>query len=164
MKIDPLNNAKKKKFVEAISYLGVGKIGELLIKTGKERIRAFSGSLSVEEIWDFWRLFPVEGIGLYLGKEMITKNGERKVRLSLDGLHLLKDQISGNIVDLEEEQVGEWFRGKDIDLTEEQTRKYKDYEGFVAVRFGEDFLGTGNISQDGKRLFGFLPKERRIRD
>ena len=66
MKIQILDKAKKKKFIEGISYLGVEKIPLLLMATGTERVRAFSGSLSNEEIMAFWRLFPIEGVGLYL--------------------------------------------------------------------------------------------------
>jgi NOL1/NOP2/fmu family ribosome biogenesis protein len=76
----------------------------------------------------------------------------------------LKEQINSNIIELNEEQGAEWFRGRDVDMTDEQTEAYKHYEGFVAVRLGGDFVGTGNISKDKKILFGFLPKERRRKD
>lgn len=165
MKINPLNKSKKKAIVEQISYMGVKKIPHLLVKTGQERLRAFSGSLSLEEIWDLWRVVPMEGIGLYLGKEFISRSGVKKTRLSLDALHLFKDQIDNAILDLEDSQVDDWFRGKDLELTKGQIEEMKDFsEVFVAVRYKGDFVGTGNISQDGTRVFTFLPKERRRKD
>lgn len=160
MKIQILDKTKKKRFLEGVSELGLKKMRHLLIMTGKERVRAFSGDLSNEEIMTFWKLFNIEGIGLYIGKEQIDrKNGRREVRLSLDGLHLLKDQISGNIIDLNEEQEEKWFSGEDIDFS--KCGKIKE-RGFVAVRSEKtkDFIGTGKISADGTMLFSYLPKER----
>jgi len=106
----------------------------------------------------FWRLFPIEGVGLYFGKDFVDKrNGKREVRLSLDALHVLKEQIKSGVVVLNEEQEKEWFLGKDVDGDFEE-------RGFVAVSDGEDFIGTGKVTDDGKRLMNFLPKERRRRD
>ena len=102
MKIDLLSKAKKKKFIEGVNGLGVSKIRELLIRTGRERIRAYSGNLSTEEIWDLWRILPIEGIGLYVGKESINRNGVRESRLSIDGLHTWREQITENVAILDE--------------------------------------------------------------
>jgi len=158
MKIQILDKTKKKKFIEGISYLGVEKIPLLLMATGTERVRAFSGSLSNEEIMAFWRLFPIEGVGLYFGKDFVDKrNGKREVRLSLDALHILKEQIKSGVVVLDKEQENEWFLGKDVDGG-------FDEKGFVAVSDGKDFIGTGKVTEDGKRLMNFLPKERRRRE
>ncbi|MCR4284646.1 MAG: tRNA pseudouridine(55) synthase TruB [archaeon] len=158
MKIFPLDKAKKKKFLAGILDLGMKKIPQLLIKTGKESIRAYSGNLSTEEVWDIWRLLPIEGIGLYIGKEMINQHGVREIRLSLDGLHTWKDQITERIITLTEEQEENWFKGKNIELDSNE-----GLTGFVAVQSADkkDFIGTGKISNDGKTLFSFLPKERR---
>jgi len=100
---------------------------------------------------------PVEGIGLYVGKDLINRSGVREVRLSVDGLHTWKDQITENVFVLSEDQEKEWFAGKNIELDGEQK------SGFVAVKSadGKDFVGMGKIGDDGKMLFGFLPKERR---
>jgi len=159
MKIQILDRAKKKKFIAGLSNLGLKKIPQLLIKTGKERIRAYSGNLSNEEIMDIWRLLPIEGIGLYVGKEMINRNGVREVRLSLEGLHLWKEQLTERVFVLTEGQEEDWFLGKNIELDDSQIGKISD--GFVSVNAGEDFVGTGKIGNGGKTLFGFLPKERR---
>jgi len=75
MRIDVFDWAKKKKFVEGLSELGVGKISQMLVRSGKEKIRAFSGDLEKSEILDLWRILPIEGIGLYVGKDMMNRNG-----------------------------------------------------------------------------------------
>lgn len=165
MKIQILNNAKKKKIINEISYLGLSKIPQVLIKTGSERLRAFSGDLQPEEIYDICSILPIEGIGLYVGKESIDRHGMREVRLSLDGLHTWKDQIKKNILTLSEEQEVEWFKGGNIDLTKEQIDSFKNIgKEFIVVRSsdGKDFIGLAKIGGPNKdTLFGFLPKERR---
>jgi|APSaa5957512576_1039674.scaffolds.fasta_scaffold44524_2 NOL1/NOP2/fmu family ribosome biogenesis protein len=164
MKIDPLNKSKKKNFLEELAFLGKLRTSALFIKTGKERVRAYTGSLSIEEIWDFWRIFPVEGIGLYLGKEMINKSGVREVRLSTDGLHLFKDQIQSNILVLNPELEEKWFLGEDLELSEGMATDI--VKGFVAVKSESsgDLIGVGKLNFDKNALQNFLPKERRRKE
>lgn len=161
MKIQIMDRAKKKKFVAGLGDLGMKKIPELLVKSGKERIRAYSGDLSTEQIMEIWRLLPIEGVGLYVGKDMINRNGVHEIRLSLDGMHLWKEQLTGRIFQLTKEQEEFWFKGAEIELTEEQIGKISD--GFVSVKSfsGDDFVGVGKIGNKGLGLFSFLPKERR---
>jgi NOL1/NOP2/fmu family ribosome biogenesis protein len=163
MKIFPLDKTKRKGFLDEVSYLGDFKTNLLFLQTGVEKIKAFSGSMTNEELMAFWRMFPIEGMGLYFGKIEIDKSGKKEARLSTDALHFFKDQIKTNIVELDVKQAREWFLGKPIDLNEEQKEKYKDYRNFVAVKFGEDFIGTGKIS-GASVVANFLPKERRIRE
>jgi len=161
MKIQILDRTKKKKFIEGLEELGLKKIQELLVRSGLERIRAYSGSLSSEEIMSLWRILPIEAIGLYVGKEQIDRNGKREIRLSVDGLHLWQDQITNKIVKLTEEQEKEWFKSNKIDFN-----KDIGLRGFVAVKSWDnlDFIGTGKISDEGTKLLGFLPKERRRKE
>jgi len=154
------DKSKKKKFIERVSYLGIERVPYLLIQTGKERIRGFSGSLSLEEISKLRVLLPVEVIGLYLAKELENKD----MRLSVDALHIMKNQITKNIVNISKEQEKEWFFGKNIELTPEQQEKYASIKGFVAVESEGDFLGTGKLSDDKKVMINFLPKERRVKN
>jgi len=189
MKIHIMDRAKKKKFLGELEIFGMRKIPELLIRTGKERMRAFSGSLSRGEIMEIWRMFPIEGIGLYVGKDSMNRNGVREVRLSLDGIHLWKSQLKNRIVELSEEQEVRWFLGRDVEVESDLS------EGFVLVRGGEDFVGMGKLGSktaslpdrktcfparpasptralrcqtakgSGVRiLYSFLPKERRRRN
>ena len=157
MKLTILDKTKKKKFIEGISNFGVSKVPELLIRTGSERVRAYSGSLSKEEIMDIWKILPIEGVGLYVGKDLIDRHGVREIRLSVDGLHTWQNQITKDIFVLSESQEEEWFKGKNIELDKIEK------EGFVAVKSNDekDFVGMGKIGAGGKILFNFLPKERR---
>ncbi|MCK4650305.1 hypothetical protein KAT36_03665 [Candidatus Pacearchaeota archaeon] len=164
MKIDVLSRAKKKKFIEGLSELGIRKIPQMLVRSGKEKIRAFSGDLDREQIMDIWRLLPIEGIGLYVGKDMVNRSGVREVRLSLDGMHVWREQLTERVLVLDEEQEGVWFLGRDVELNEAQVGKVDD--GFVSVKSsdGKDFVGVGKIGSEGKILFSFLPKERRRKE
>lgn len=161
MKIQILDNAKKKKFIEGIENLGMKKIPQLLVRSGQERIRAFSGSLDKDEIYEIWRLLSIEGVGLYVGKDMINRSGVHEIRLSLDGMHIWKEQLTERILVLTEEQEESWFKGNNIELNEKQIGKISD--GFVLVKSADekDFIGNGKIGDEGKTLFSFLPKERR---
>jgi len=161
MKIKILDKAKKKKFISRVGDFGIGKIPQLLIRMGKEKINAYSGNLSKEEIMDFWRLFPVEGIGLYVGKDVINRDGAKETRLSLEGLNVWKEQITRRVFILTKKQEEEWFAGKEIELEDSQIGKING--GLVAVKSadGKDFIGTGKIGNAGKTLTGFLAKERR---
>ena len=157
-----MDRAKKKKFISGLDNLGMKKIPELLVRSGKERIRAYSGDLSTEQIMEIWRLLPIEGVGLYVGKDMINRNGIHEIRLSLDGMHTWKNQLTERVLILDEEQELNWFLGKDVDLSVEQ----KMENGFVSVKSADekDFVGMGKVGDDGKTLFSFLPKERRRKE
>ena len=155
--------AKKKKLIAEASDLGLTKNPELLIRTGKDRIRAYSGNLSKEEIMDIWKILPIEGVGLYVGRENIDRHGVREVRLTVDALHTWKSQIDKKIIVLDEEQEELWFRGKNIAFTESQVKEFGKMSGFFAVKSSDskDFIGTGKVGEKGETLFSFLPKERR---
>lgn len=160
MIIQLLDNAKKKKIVNETKELGVTKIRELLIKTGKNRIRAYSGNLSTEEIMNLWRILPIESVGLYIAREDIDKSGVRSVRLTLDALHNYKDSINDKTITLTSEQETEWFQGKNIELNKVQIENLEKKSGFFAIKSfdGLDFIGTAKLSNN--TLYSFLPKER----
>ena len=167
MKIQILDKAKKKKIIEQIKDIGITKIPELLIRTGKERIRAYSGNLSREEIQELWRTFSIEGIGLYVAKEISSqKTGAKEARLSLDGIHLWENQVKEKIILLNKEQEELWLRGKDIELTKEQQKKYPFEKCFVVVKShnNNDTIGTGKTGDKIEILYNYLPKERRRKD
>lgn len=163
MRIEIFDKTKKRKILKELEGFGVKKINEMLVKTGNQRIKAFSGDLSKEEVYEIYRLFPIEGIGLYFAKDIVDrKKQESDLRLSVDALHLLSDQIKNNIAFLDVEQEREWFLGRDVELNEEQKKILKPKQ-FIAVRSKEsdDFIGTAKTSSDLVMIFNYLPKERR---
>ena len=148
MNAEFIHSTEKNKIIEALSsQFGITNLPYLLIRTGAEKIRAYSGSLSKDEIMQIDKLVNIEIIGEYLLKE------EGELRLSMDAIHLLKSQITKNIVDVDDNQFYYWIRGQHIDL--------KSEPGIKIVRYKGDFVGCGK--SNSHRLFNFIPKERRLR-
>ena len=150
MRLEFIQKTEKKRIEEKLNFqFGISKLNYLLIKSGREKIRAYSGSLSKDELKKLAQTLRIEGIGLYFAKE----EGDN-LRLSIDAVNLLAKEISKNILEISEEQAKSWMRGENLDVG-------KELGGVFAVRFKDDFLGCGKAG-DGK-LYNFVPKERRVR-
>ncbi len=131
-------------------HFGIEKVPYLLFKTGKEKIRGFSGHLSREELQAFFDTVVVEIVGLYLAKE----DKREEFRLGLDGVHLLQGTLQKGFFDLNDEQAQRWLKGEDLEVD-------SSLHGFYIARNKEDLLGCGRATQG--RFINFIPKERRIR-
>jgi len=144
-------NQKEKKEVELAlkENFGIEKIDGELIKKGEEKIFLFQGDLTSKELREIEEITPIEVIGVYFAKE---ERGE--IRLSIEGTHLLKDQIKKNIFELNEEQKNDWIRGRELNI---QTGK----RNYLAMRYKNDFLGCGKASAE--KISNFVPKTRRLK-
>lgn len=141
--------SEKKKILSQLSeQFGIQKLPFLLLRFGKEKIRAFSGSLSSEELNTLDKNLRIENAGLYLGKQQ--RDG---LRLSLDALSLLKGQITKNILKLTDKQAAEWFKGYDLLIETDR--------GFKILESKGEFIGCGKST--GQKITNFVPKERRVR-
>jgi NOL1/NOP2/fmu family ribosome biogenesis protein len=148
MNIHFIRSAEKKKILERLKeQFGIKELPYLLVQSGKERIRFFSGSLSKDEMQKIGELANIELIGLYAMKE------EGDFRLTLDAEHLIKEQITKNIVGINDEQLQLWLRGNDLQI---QAPK-----GTIAIKYQGDFVGSGKSS--GEKIFNYLPKDRRLK-
>ncbi len=149
MKLSFLTSAEKKRISETIKEeYGLSDLPYLLVQSGKERIMAFSGHMSRDEIVELSKIANVEIIGMYLLKE---SNG---FKLSFDATQVLSQEIKKNIIDLAEEQAKAWMSGGDIEI--------KVQKGFVVLRHNGDLLGCGK--SNGEKIFNYVPKERRIKN
>jgi len=128
---------------------GIKDVPFSLARLGKERIIIFSGDISGREVLNLDRIAHIEGIGLYFAKEQIDG-----IRLSIEGSQLLKDQITKNIFNLDSKQAEQWMMGQELNI---KTNK----KGFFVVKFNDDFLGTGKVSEN--RITNFVPKSRRLK-
>ena len=90
----------------------------------------------------------VNSLGLYIGELK-----DNTFRLSIEGSQLIGPLAKKNTIELSREELKEWLKGTDIDYTGE-------CEGFVLVRYGDEFAGSGRI-KDGK-ILNFVPKIRRL--
>ena len=145
----PLVSSKKKKILNQLqSRFGITNLPYLLLQFGKEKIRAYSGNLSKEELYTLDNNLRIETIGLYFANEQ-----EEGVRLTIDGVQLLKNQIGKNIISLSYDSMIQWFRGNDLDIKHEK--------GFVILSYGNELIGCGKST--GLKISNYVPKERRIK-
>lgn len=141
------SNEKKDIVGELKTQFGIEDIPYLLIETGKEKIRGFSGSLSKDEIMKLGEEVKIEIVGVYLLKH------EHDYRLSFDAALLFSEQIKSNILEINEEQFYKWIRGYDLETNALQ--------GTYVVKYDGCFIGCGK--SNGKILFNYVPKDRRVR-
>ncbi len=143
-----LNSSEKKKILRQLDeQYGIDEIPYLFLKFGNEKIRLYSGSLSKEELSRLDKNLRIEVVGLYFA------NQKEGIRLTLDGLQLLKNKITKNIININDKQAEEWLKGQDIYIN--------DSYGFKVLKNNDNFLGCGKST--GYKISNFVPKERRIK-
>lgn len=150
MNIRFINQKEKKKMLDVLKeQFGIQELPYALVETGKEKIRAFSGSITEKQIKKISELANLEIVGIYLLKQ--ERIGD--LRLSFDATHLLKSQISKSIIEINEEQLNKWMHGNDLELNLPK--------GTYVISHESDFLGCGK--SNGKILFNYVPKDRRLK-
>ncbi|MEM4230626.1 MAG: hypothetical protein QXF25_02015 [Candidatus Pacearchaeota archaeon] len=153
MKLNVLTAGEKKKIIASLNEnFGIEKLPYLFIKTGKEKIRVFSGSLSMQEIKKLELNVRIELIGCYAFKE--EKQG---YRISFDSLPLLKDLIKKNVVELNDEEAEKWLRGLSL-----ENERFKNLNDVVILKNKEDMIGCGIVKKEGI-ILNLVPKERRVK-
>ena len=150
-----LSIKEKKKIKEKLkTKYGISNIPGILLMKGKEKVFLYSGSLKPREIKKLEGNIIIERIGVYFAK-IVIDGGEEKIRLSIEGSHILKDQISKNIFELTKEQSEDWMMGRQLDIV---SGKF----GFLIMKYGNDFFGTGKASKE--KIGNFIPKSRRLKN
>ena len=92
----------------------------------------------------------INSVGLYVGE--IT-NAE--FRLSIEGSQIIGPKVTKNVVALEKKELEQWMRGEPVP-------KETTASGYVIIRYGDDYLGSGRV-KDGQ-LLNFVPKTRRVKE
>ena len=145
------NEHERERIIRVLNQqFGIKDVPFTLARLGKERIIAFSGDISNREILNIDEVAHIEGIGLYFAKEEMDG-----IRLSIEGSQLMKEQITKNIFNLDSKQAEQWMLGQEINIDN------TDKRGFFVMKFNNDFLGTGKISNN--RITNFVPKPRRLK-
>ncbi len=151
MKFEIINRNEKNRIIENLNkQFGITSLPYLLIRQGREKIRAYSGNLSREELSIIGENINIDTLGIYLLKE---ESGE--IRLSHDAASILQPQITKNIIELDISRAIEWLKGHDLNIKTE-------FRGMVALKYNHYLIGCGKSS--GERITNFVPKERRIRN
>lgn len=128
---------------------GIRKIPGILIRRGAERLFLFTGDLKNKAIHELEREIPIERLGVYFAKFV-----NEDVKLSIEGVQMMKDQITKNTFELDEEQTLRWMHGEDLQI---KTGTY----GFIILKHNNDFLGSGKASEE--KIGNYVPKSRRLR-
>ncbi len=141
---------EKQSIVEKLKkQFGIEKVNGIFVQRGTERLFLFQGELTQRQIQTLERTIPIERVGIYFGKII-----HDEIRLSIEGVHLLKNQITKNIFELDEKQAELWMKGNELEI---QTGK----KGFIIMKFKDNFLGCGKASK--LKIGNFIPKSRRLK-
>lgn len=152
-----MNSSEKKRIENKLSQqFGIKNIPGTLISKGKEKLFLFSGALSPKDIKKIEENAIIEKVGVYFAKIVIdSRTSKEQIRLSIEGTHILKEQIKKNIFELNNEQLNKWMRGEELNI---KTGK----RGFLVMKYKDDYLGCGKASEE--KITNFIPKNRRIRE
>ena len=120
------------------------KLNYAFLKNNKNRV--FIVNKDISKI-DFSKL-RINSLGMYFC-EINTPN----IRLSIEGSQIIGPTATKNIVEINEEQTKQWFKGEDLEFK-------GDYNGFVIIKNNNDFLGSGQY-KDG-RVLNYISKSRRV--
>ena len=150
--ITVLNSKEKKEIEKSLKeQFGIDKVDGLILRRGEERLFLFQGEFTAEDIRNLEQKIFIERIGIYFARII-----EGKVKLSIEGTQILKDQIKKNIFEIEgETQLENWMKGQDLPI---KTGK----RDFLVVKHKNDFLGCGKASEE--KIGNFIPKSRRLRE
>ena len=152
MKFEIINRREKDEIISQLNkQFGISSLPFLLIRQGKEKIRAYSGSLSCDELSILGENINIDTLGIYL----LNQESSGEFRLSHDAVSTLQSQITKNIIELNDAQANEWLRGHDLIIK-------TDLKGIVVLKCKQYMIGCGKSS--GERVTNFVPKERRIRN
>ncbi len=148
-KLDILNSKQSKKVYEFLGHFGfTRKFEDSAMLQAGDNIYLASRELFGLDL----AKLNINSLGIYIAE---LRNGE--VRLSIEGSQLIGPHAKKNVVKLSDEEAALWMSGEDIGIP----KAAREAEGFVMLRHGKDFLGSGKIKNGA--ILNFVPKARRIK-
>ncbi len=140
---------KKKKVKEILSQIkeqwGADFKSDLVfLLSPKRKIYAISREIEKINTSDL----KIDSVGVYFG------NIKDKLRLSIEASQLVGPAATKNILVLNDNEARQWLMGEDL------IKKTTNLNGYVLVRYNNDFLGCARITE--KKILNFYPKARRI--
>jgi len=151
MRLKILNQNEKNQIENQLKkQFGIKEIPGMLVKRGEDRIFIFQGNFNENAIRRMENArIPLERVGIYFARKI-----NDQLRLSIEGVHILKDQITENIYELDEKLAEEWMMGQDLQI---ETGK----RALLIMKYKEDFLGCGKASET--KIGNYVPKSRRLK-
>jgi NOL1/NOP2/fmu family ribosome biogenesis protein len=153
---------EKKEFVKKLNkQFGIEKLDGIILTRGTDRLFFYTGDLPISKIVELEHMrLNIERCGVYFAKmHHGTHRGTRtcdagEIRLSIEGVHILRDQIKKNIYELDSEQAQKWMEGSELNVK-------SGMSGFVVMKHKDYFLGCGKASAE--KIGNFVPKNRRLK-
>ncbi len=153
-----MNSREKKHILEMLSeQFGYGEKMDYAFLFNEKEQKIFLVTPDVSKI-DIGALH-VNSIGMYFGQAY-----KGSIRLSIEGSQLIGHKAGKNILELEESQRNSWLKGEDLEIKKNHDGNNSDAfpDGFYLIKSGEDFIGTGKMTDS--KLSNFVPKARRLSD
>src|SRR3989344_7252886 len=136
-KVEFLYRTKKKKLIEQLNKAyGIEEINYLVLKTGAEKFRIYSGNLSIEEM-----NMLAKNVNLQLVGTPLCTIKDNDIILSFDTINIpeIKKQITENIIEINDEELEKWLRGNNIERADSLS---KINAKFMIIKNKEDYVGT----------------------
>ena len=148
VKFEVLTSSEKERFLKKLKerFGFAGRLDYVFIKTKSGKIKIINPEVLKLNIKDL----NVENLGLYFARW----DGD-EVRLSIEGSQIVGKRATKNVLELTEDEAEKWLKGQNVEVGKRSVE-----DGFVILRFKDDFLGCGRY-KDG-RIVSFVPKWRRI--
>jgi len=144
-----VTSSEKKEVIEKLeNQFGIKNLNYLFLRFGKDKIRIYSGNFSRDEIKILDKSIRIENAGLYFAR--VQSDG---IRLTIDGVQLIKEQITKNVLEINDDEAEKWLKGNDLTI--------KTDRAFKVIKNKSEFLGCGKST--GDKITNFVPKERRIK-
>ena len=147
-------NQKEKAEIESQlkEQFGISKILGKIFMRGEERFFLFSGDFDESKIKSLEKVAFIERIGIYFAKK---EKDCKEIRLSIDGVQALQNEIIKNIFEIPDEMVEQWMSGRELNIK-------TGMKGFIVIKNKNDFLGCGKASEE--KIGNFIPKNRRLKE
>lgn len=143
-----LKKSEKKKLLDFLKqrFEFTEKLYHYFIKSGRNKIRIISKDFERVDL----RGMKVEILGLYFARW-----DKDELRLSIEGSQIVGKCAKKNVLELNKNQANEWMSGKNFIVDAKNIE-----EGFVILKYGEDFLGCGKLLKN--KIWSYIPKWRRV--
>lgn len=154
MNIEFLDSTKKKKILSILDEnYGINNLPFLLLKTGNEKVRAYSGDLSKDEINTLSKDIKIE----LIGTQLCSFSDNEHLRLNFDVMNLpiIKSQITKNTLNIDKTQLIALMNGKNLEIPSPFNSP------FLPTKFENDFFGI--IKNRNNFLQNYIPKEKRMK-
>lgn len=145
-KLKILNKKEAKKILKVLDeqYGFSGELDYVFMLSEKDKL--FLINKDIERI-DLDKV-RINSMGLYFGTL-----AENSIRLSVEGSQIIGKKAHKNIIELDDNEAEEWFKGLDI-------HRKIETNGFVILKHRDDIIGCGKAVEE--KILNYLPKIRRL--